>query len=161
MSNQIKNRNVFFSPAACLVLALMASIRKRPNSSYFTQGFLGLVKKNLAKLQSFVNIWKCKYVIFYPGNNKILFPNFHFVLRNVAKYANKLDKEILKSKQQKVFWGRSTGLLTYHHITKEYKGGSGLQSSSHSLWQDMINSKSPCLWASDKILDFGHFFASC
>ena len=46
LSNQIKNRTVFFSPAACLVLALMDS-KKDLN-------FLALVKKNLAKLLSFV-----------------------------------------------------------------------------------------------------------
>ena len=49
LSNQIKNRNVFFSPAICLVLALMDS-KKETKEFLFNLNFLGLVKKNLAKL---------------------------------------------------------------------------------------------------------------
>lgn len=53
LSNQIKNRTVFFSPAACLVLALMDS-KKETKGFLFDLNFLALVKKNLAKLLSFV-----------------------------------------------------------------------------------------------------------
>ena len=44
-----------------------------------------------------------------PDYRKLFFTNFHITLPNANKYTFKLDKKIIKSKIEHVFWEESTG----------------------------------------------------
>jgi len=61
-------------------------------------------------------VWKCPFLSRVKDNGKVLFTNFHIVLANPAKYTNKLDKRILQSKTEQVFWEE----------VQDYKYGCGI-----------------------------------